>query len=304
MPSPALVIMAAGIGSRYGGLKQIDPVGPSGEIVIDYSMYDAIRAGFSKIVFIVRRDIEKPFREKVGRAVEKRVDTDYVFQDLDFLPPGFAVPPGRAKPWGTAHAVLCCKKRIKTPFAVINADDFYGAGAFRLLADFLREAGERDGVMDACLIGYVLKNTLSEHGKVARGVCRAGAGGLLESITELTTIERRDGEIGCAENGGTWAALDPDCLVSMNCWGYTPGLFTELESRFPLFLKKNINSPKAEFYLSTVTGEIVRDRRARVRILPTKEKWYGITYPQDKPGVLQSVRGLVDAGLYPENLWK
>jgi len=304
MPSPALVIMAAGIGSRYGGLKQIDPVGPSGEIVIDYSMYDALRAGFSKIVFIIRRDIEKPFREKVGRAVEKRVDTEYVFQDLDSLPGGFTVPANRAKPWGTAHAVLCCKSRIKTPFAVINADDFYGPGAFRLLSGFLKDAGERDGIMDFCLIGYVLKNTLSEHGRVARGVCEAGPDGLLKSITELTTIQRVGNEIKCAEDGKTWSVLEPDCLVSMNCWGYTTGLFKELETRFPYFLEKNISAPKAEFYLSTVTGEMVRDGKARVRVLPTTEKWYGITYQEDKPMVLQSIRGLVEQGLYPGNLWK
>jgi hypothetical protein len=295
--------MAAGIGSRYGGLKQIDPIGPGGEIVIDYSVYDAIRAGFSRIVFIIRRDIEKPFRDKIGRVVEKRMDTDYVFQDLDFLPAGFSVPPDRAKPWGTAHAVLCCRDKVRANFGVINADDFYGRGSFQLLCDFLKEARDRDGVLSHCLIGYVLKNTLSEHGHVARGVCAAGPDGYLKSIVERTKIMPFPDGVKYTEDEKNWLPVPAESLVSMNMWGFTPGLFREIEERFPLFLKNSAGNPKAEFYLPMVAGELVREKKAMVKVLATDEKWYGITYKEDKPVVQQSILALVQKGLYPEKLW-
>lgn len=303
MALPTLVIMAAGIGSRYGGLKQIDPIGPGGEIVIDYSVYDAIRAGFSRIVFIIRRDIEKTFRDKIGRVVEKRIDTDYVFQDLDFLPPGFSVPPDRAKPWGTAHAVLCCRDKVRSNFGVINADDFYGRASFQLLGDFLKEAKDREGILDQCLIGYVLKNTLSEHGHVARGVCAAGPDGYLRSIVERTKIMPFSDGVKYTEDEKSWVPVSAESLVSMNMWGFTPGLFREIGERFPLFLKNSAGNPKAEFYLPMVAGELVREKKARVKVLATDEKWYGITYKEDKPVVQQSILALVQKGLYPEKLW-
>ncbi|MBI5726113.1 MAG: nucleotidyltransferase [Planctomycetes bacterium] len=301
---PTLVIMAAGIGSRYGGLKQIDPIGPGGEIVIDYSIYDAIQAGFSRIVFIIRRDTEQAFREKIGRSVENRVDTAYVFQDMDFLPKGFAVPAGRTKPWGTAHAVLCSRDAVKENFGVINADDFYGRTSFKLLCDFLKQGGQSRPVMEYCLIGYIINNTLSEHGHVARGVCQAGPDGLLRTIDERTKIVRRDGKIQYTEDDKTWVTVSPETLVSMNMWGFTPGVLAEIEARFPVFLKANINNPKAEFFLPTVAGQLVDEKKAAVKVIPTPEKWYGITYKEDKPIVQNAVRAMVERGLYPARLWR
>jgi len=304
MAGPALVVMAAGIGSRYGGLKQIEPVGPGGEIVIEYSVYDAIRAGFEKVVFIIRHDIEKDFREHIGRKIEDRIDTAYVFQELDALPEGFGVPSERAKPWGTAHAVLMCKNEVKTPFAVINADDFYGAGSYRLLCDFLTRANDTEGIGEYCLVGYVLKNTLSEHGHVARGVVQAAHDGLLKEIHERLKIQKFGEEVKYTEDGTTWINESPESIVSMNMWGFTPSLFGFLEDGFPAFLKENIHNPKAEYLLPVRVGELVGESRARVKILPTDDRWYGITYQQDKPFVKKAIQELAVKGIYPQRLWE
>jgi hypothetical protein len=296
--------MAAGIGSRYGGLKQVDPVGPSGEMIIDYSIYDALRAGFEKVVFIIRKDIEEIFREKVGRNAEGRTEVEYVFQELSDVPEGFAVPETRKKPWGTGHAVRSARGRISTPFAVINADDFYGAGSYAALADCLRAAEDRDGVGDYCLLGYVLRNTLSDHGHVARGVCTADAAGFLTDIHERTRIEKHGDGARFSEDGGrTWTDLSPDSLVSMNMWGFTPGFLDALDRRFPVWLERNSSEPKAEFFVPVVVGEMVGEGCARARVLPTDEKWFGVTYRDDAPAVKAAVRDLVAAGVYPRKLW-
>jgi hypothetical protein len=305
MAQPALIIMAAGIGSRYGGLKQVDPIGPNGEIVIDYAIYDALRAGFGKIIFLIRRDIEEVFREKIGRKIERRADTAYVFQDLDNVPPGYVVPAERKKPWGTAHAVLCCKDVVNTPFAAINADDFYGRHAFETLGGYLSQSRDRDGLYDYSMVGYILGNTLSENGSVARGVCQVTPDGYLARITERTRIECRDGQVQYTENGTDWVTIPADSTVSMNMWGFTPSFFTELEQRFPVFLAENAaNILKAEFFLPTVVNQLLQESKAAVRVLPTPEKWFGVTYPQDRPTVQAAIRELVRQGVYPENLWE
>jgi hypothetical protein len=304
MSSMTLVVMAAGIGSRYGGLKQVDPVGPSGEIVIDYSVYDALKAGFDKVVFIIRKDIESVFREKIGRNVEKRVDTAYVFQSLDQLPPGFEIPAGRVKPWGTAQAILAARDEVPGAFAAVNADDFYGRTAFSTLAAYMKTPKPAGPTAEYAMIGYILDNTLSDHGHVARGICEADPDGCLMSIAERLRVQRFSEGPRYAESGEDWIALDPDCLVSMNMWGFTPDLFRELEIRFPLFLEsRGAASIKAEFLIPEVVGDLVRGGQARVKILPTREKWFGVTYPEDMPLVRRAVRRLVDEGLYPEKLW-
>jgi dTDP-glucose pyrophosphorylase len=301
---PALVVMAAGIGSRYGGLKQVDPIGPGGEIVIDYAVYDALRAGFEQVIFVIRREIEDVFREKIGGKIEKRVETAYVFQELDDLPPGFQLPENRKKPWGTGHAVLSCRDVIDRPFAVINADDFYSFQAFQDLANYLHHASDQNGVYDFAMVGYALSNTLSEHGSVARGVCQVSVSGYLEGIQERTRIEPREGQIMYTENGADWTPLSADSIVSMNMWGFTPSMITELAARFPIFLQKNAaNIEKAEYFLPSVVNDLLQEGKARVRVLPVKEKWYGVTYPQDRAAVQEAVRELVRRGLYPENLW-
>jgi hypothetical protein len=304
MPGPTLVVMAAGIGSRYGGLKQIDPVGPSGEIIIDYSVYDALRAGFGRVVFVIRRDIERDFRAKIGRNVESRTEVEYVFQDLADLPPGFTVPPNREKPWGTGHAVRAAREFLDGNFAVINADDFYGAGSYRVLCEYLGTAADSGGVGDYCLVGYVLWNTLSDHGHVARGVCSADSGGFLTEIHERTHL-RKFGEAArfSEDRGRSWTEVPRDSLVSMNMWGFTPGFVAALEERFGPWLEKHAAEPKAEFYVPVEVGGMIAEGSARVRVLPTDEKWFGVTYRQDAPEVKAAVTGLVERGVYPADLW-
>lgn len=305
MASLTLLVMAAGIGSRYGGLKQIDPVGPNGEIVVDYSVYDALRAGFDKVVFVIRREMEEAFREKVGRTVENRVETAYVLQELDDLPAGFSLPAGRTKPWGTGHAILCARDRVATPFAAINADDFYGRTAFAALAGHLRNASDSGGIYDYAMIGYVLQNTLSEHGHVTRGVCTAGKDRCLVDIREREGIRRFPDGVKYSGDDGDWVGIPAGSVVSMNLWGFTPSLFGELEVRFPAFLRaRAANILKAEFLLPEVVGGLVREGKARVRVLPTAEKWFGVTYPEDRPRVQAAVREIIALGVYPENLWK
>lgn len=304
MSNPTLVIMAAGIGSRYGGLKQVDPVGPNGEIIIDYSVFDALRAGFGKVVFIIRHDIEDVFRDRVGRRIERCADVTYVFQSLTDLPKGFTLPPGRTKPWGTGHAVLCCRDAVVGSMAVVNADDFYGSSAFETLSAFLGHAEDHAGVHDYALVGYVLQNTLSEHGHVARGVCQVNSDGYLIDLNERLRIERRPTGIAYTENGDHWVPLPGDNPVSMNMWGFTPSIFDELAARFPTFLHgAGAHALKAEFLLPTVVGEMAREGVARVRVLPTGEHWFGVTYQDDRARVQKAVRQLIAQGRYPERLW-
>ncbi len=303
--TPTLIVMAAGIGSRYGGLKQVDPIGPNGEIVIDYAVFDALRAGFGKVVFLIRKDIEEVFRERVGSTIEKQVETVYVFQELSNLPPGFSVPPERKKPWGTGHAVLSCKDAVHEPFAVINADDFYGPGAFRALADYLRQARDpQGGPYDYSMAGYELENTLSEHGTVSRGVCEVTPDGYLAQVRERTKIQRFGDEVKYTENGEDWVVIPAHSTVSMNMWGFTPSFFKELDEIFPRFLKANIGTmPKVEFYLPYVVNQLLDEKKARVKVLPVQEKWFGVTYPEDRASVQEAIRGLVRQGIYPESLW-
>jgi dTDP-glucose pyrophosphorylase len=307
MTAPTLIIMAAGIGSRYGGLKQVDPIGPNGEIIIDYSIYDALEAGFEKVVFLIRRDIEEVFREKIGRKIEKRVETAYTFQDLDAIPVGFSVPPERKKPWGTGHAVLCCRQAVQTPFAAINADDFYGKKAFNILGSYLKSLTESEITATPCpfsMVGYVLQNTLSEHGSVARGICQTTPDGYLAGIQEHTRIEPVGGVIRTTENGLDWIELPAESTVSMNMWGFTPSLFPELEQRFKAFFESNAaNLAKSEFFLPNVVNELLVEGKTRVKILPTREKWFGVTYPDDRPLVQAAIQRLIAQGHYPSNLW-
>jgi hypothetical protein len=304
MASLSLVVMAAGIGSRYGGLKQIDPVGPSGEVVLDYSVYDALRSGFDRVVFIIRKDIEAAFRERIGRRIEKAADTAYVLQSLDQLPDGFSVPEGRTKPWGTGQAILACRGAVRTPFLAINADDYYGRTAFEAMAGHLGRRPAARGVPDFAMVGYRLENTLSEHGTVGRGVCEATPDGYLVGIRELLKIKRFPEGIRHTEDGLNWTPLDPASWTSMNFWGFTPALFGELEGRFPAFLRRNAaNILKAEFLIPEVVGELLREGRARVRVLPTRERWFGVTYPEDRPVFRSAILELVEAGVYPRELW-
>jgi NDP-sugar pyrophosphorylase family protein len=291
--APTLLVLAAGMGSRYGGLKQIDPVGPTGEPVLDYAVFDARRAGFGRVVFVIRRDFEALFREKIGARYAGRIAVDYVFQSLDALPAGFTVPAGREKPWGTAHAVWCARDAVKENFAAINADDFYGADSFAQLANFL--SGARGA--QAAMVGFRLANTLSEHGAVSRGVCVADAAGALRSITEQTGILASD--IGA----GPGRKFSGDELVSMNCWGFTPALFAALDAQLREFLAARSGDAKAEFYLPAAVSEQIARGLASVRVLPTAGAWFGVTYREDKPRVTAAIAELVRRGVYPENLW-
>ncbi|MEN8256007.1 MAG: sugar phosphate nucleotidyltransferase [Verrucomicrobiota bacterium] len=297
---PALVIMAAGIGSRYGGLKQIDPVGPSGEIVLDYSIYDAIRAGFGKVVFIIRPDIEADFKEAIGNKLEGKIDVEYVFQTLGNIPDRFSVPEGRTKPWGTGQAVLTAAPAVNEPFAVINADDFYGRETFEVLAGHLSAVNPED--TGFCMVGFYIKNTLSPHGSVARGFCDA-KDGKLETVVERFEIERKeDGLIRYVVDGEPREMHDDD-LVSMNAWGFTPQLFGFLENGFVEFLARAGTELKSEYLLPELIDGMIKNGEAAVDVLPTNEKWMGVTYPEDKPQVMAGIRKQVDEGCYPENLW-
>lgn len=305
MSDPTLVILAGGIGSRYGGLKQADPIGPNGELIIHYSVYDALEAGFGHVVFLIRREIEDAFRERIGHQVERRTDVTYVFQDLERVPASFSIPAGRVKPWGTGHAVLCCRDVVHSNFAAINADDFYGATAFRALADYLRTAGDVADTYEYSMVGYVLSNTLSEYGHVARGVCQVGPDGYLESIRERLHIELFPDGIKDRMEDGSWVPFAPDSTVSMNMWGFTPSFFRELDARFPIFLERSVavNPLKAEFLLPDIVGDLVQESKARVKVLPTGEKWFGVTYQADRPRVQTAVRELIAQGQYPATLW-
>lgn len=303
MQKPTLVIMAAGMGSRYGGLKQIDPVGPNEEIIIDYSIYDAISAGFEKIVFIIKDEIEKDFKEIIGNRIQKKINVQYAYQRLNNLPQGFSVPEGRTKPWGTGHAVLSCKGMINEPFAVINADDYYGKEAFELLYKELIQLCNK-GQYACSMVGYGLENTITENGHVARGVCKVNESGYLTDIVERTRIEKREGEIQFTEDGEEWISLPSDSIVSMNCWGFSKDIIDELDSRFSHFLTENKeNLTKTEYFLPFVVDELIKENKARVKVLKTSEKWYGVTYKEDKETVVNAIRQMIKNGKYPERLW-
>jgi hypothetical protein len=297
-----LVILAAGIGSRYGGLKQMEPVGPGGEAVLDYAVFDAKQAGFGKFIFVIRREIERDFRETFGRRFAKHVNVDYAFQELNMVPAGHSVPPDRQKPWGTGHAVLCAAPSLDRPFAVINADDFYGAESFRALGRFLTQAVPSTPDLFA-MVGFQLDHTLSEHGTVARGLCQTDAEGYLTSVEELTAIERQPSGARNKETGGSYRSLTGREIVSMNCWGFSLGLLGGLRRLFGEFLDRNQRNLKAEFYLPTAVNTLIQERRARVRVLPTPAHWFGVTYREDRAVVVESIRALVRAGGYPERLW-
>ena len=310
---PTLVIMAAGMGSRYGGLKQIDPVGPGGEIIIEYSVFDAIKAGFGKVVFIIKQEIESVFKEMVGDKISGKIPVEYAFQSLEGLPTGFKAPEGRVKPWGTAHAVLVAKDLIKTPFAVINADDFYGFDAFQKLHSFLVEeksaekidsaTQSRNPLYASCMAGYFLENTMTEHGYVARGVCEVDNDGFLTGITERTRIGYHEGGIAFTEDGESFTKVSTGTVVSMNMFGFPAAFLDEFEPKFVEFLRNKGNEDKSEFLLPTLVNEVLVEGKTDVAVLKTDAKWYGVTYKEDKERVRNAIAGMVSEGLYPSWLW-
>jgi dTDP-glucose pyrophosphorylase len=305
MTDPGLIVMAAGIGSRYGGLKQIEPIGPEGEIILDYSIYDAKQAGFRKIVFVIKNEIQEAFQGRIDQTIGQHCEIAYAFQELGNLPQGIEVPQDRRKPWGTAHAVLICQHLVDTPFAVINADDFYGRTSFQALGTYLRSAQDRDDVYDFCMVGYNLKNTLTDHGHVARGVCTVDQAGYLEEVRERTRIEKFNGEVKYTENGETWVDIAGDSLVSMNMWGFTPVVFNELGGRFTHFLNEYRNNLiNAEYFLPDVVNQLLEEKKAMVKVLQTQEQWFGVTYKEDRTRVKNAVQKLIQQGVYPENLWR
>lgn len=302
---PTLVIMAAGMGSRYGGLKQIDKIDEQGDIIIDFSIFDAIKAGFGKVVFIIKHAIEEDFKNAIGDKIAKHIEVEYVFQELDKLPEGYAVDAERVKPLGTGHAVLCAKDAIPGPFAVINADDFYGRGAFEKISAFLNGSSDDDKYRYA-FVGYELHNTLTENGYVSRGVCVVDDNSYLQTINERTRIEKHGDVAEYTEDGGkTWVALPKDSYVSMNMWGFSKSILDELEIRFKKFLDEELpkNPLKAEFFLPFVVDELLGEGKATAKMLPTSDVWKGVTYQEDKPLVSASIKAMKDGGIYPVNLW-
>ena len=299
---PTLVIMAAGMGSRFGGLKQMTPVDEEGHFIIDFSLYDAYQAGFRRVAFIIKREIEQTFRETIGARMEKWFHVDYVYQELDRLPEGFAVPEGRRKPWGTAHAVACCRGVVEGPFAVINSDDFYGRGAYEAIYRFLTES---EAPHHYAMLGYQLRNTVTEFGSVARGVCHVQDGMLLD-ITERTKIFKRGQDAAYTEDGETFVPLSGDTQVSMNFWGFTPEILDEIWNAFPAFLTENlpVNPEKCEFYLPTFVGSRLVEGKVRVRVLPCMETWHGVTYKEDLDSVKAAIGQLKREGKYPARLWE
>ena len=284
-----LVVMAAGMGSRFGGLKQIEPIGPGGEVLLDFSVYDAVKAGFTKVVFVIKHAIEKDFKEMVGKRIASHVKVEYVFQELDKLPEGYTCPVEREKPWGTAHAILCCKDVVKEPFAVVNADDYYGPSAFRQMADFLNEDNS-----DYAMVGFRLENTLTENGHVSRGVCEI-ENGVLKTIVERTKI------MDCKfteDDGATWTALPEDTVVSMNLWGFRTDIFDYIETGFKAFLDEKINTPKSEYYLPLIVADLIEKGEKDVKVLVAEDKWYGVTYKEDKQVVVDAITKKMEDGLY------
>ena len=306
MNKPVLVVMAAGMGSRYGGLKQIDPVGNHGQLIIDYSIYDAIRAGFETVVFVIKREIEETYKAAIGDRLSKVIQVKYAYQELDDLPEGYAVPEGRVKPWGTAHAILAARKVVDGPFAVVNADDYYGPEAFKAVYDYLSNTPDQPGCYEFAMVGYRLGNTVTENGHVARGVCTEDENHYLQSVTERTRIEK-DGDNAryTEDDGATWHPLSGDTIVSMNLWGLSRAFFDEAMSRFPAFLDKALaeNPQKAEFYLPSVISTLIDEGKARAKVLRSSDKWHGVTYQADKPAVVAAIAEKTASGLYPDDLW-
>lgn len=305
MKKPVLVIMAAGMGSRYGGLKQMDSVDDKGHLIIDFSIYDAMLAGFEKVVLIIKKEHEADFKERIGNRIAEKMQVEYVFQELQNLPEGYKVPEGREKPWGTGHAVLSCLPVVDGPFAVINADDYYGRSAFQIIYDFLISHQDNEKYQYA-MAGYYLKNTLTEHGHVARGICTINQEGKLTGITERTRIEKQENGPAFTEDGGeSWVRLPEDTIVSMNMWGFTAGLLLELRERFAGFLEENLpkNPLKCEYFLPFVVDELLKEGKAEVTVLKSADRWYGVTYQEDKPVVVEAMKSLKDAGMYPKGNW-
>ena len=307
MKEPVLVIMAAGMGSRYGGLKQIDPVDEHGNIIVHYSLYDAYRAGFRTAVFIIKPELEETFKEVIGEDVTKKMNILYVHQISTDLPEGYSVPEGRTKPWGTAHAALAARNVVDGPFAIINADDYYGVDAFKTIYDYLCSHPDDPDCYEYVMVGYLLKNTVTEHGTVARGVCESTPDGYLANVTERTKIEKG---VACPrfteDDGATWTDLPADTIVSMNMWGFHKSYLEEAWKRFPAFLDNAIrtNPMKGEYFLPAVVSQLLEEKRARVRLLSSHDKWYGVTYKEDKPVVVAALASMREQGLYPKNLWK
>ena len=306
MSAPVLVIMAAGMGSRYGGLKQIDPIDENGNIIIHYSLFDAYRAGFRTVVFVIKPELEETFKEVIGPKVPEKMDVKYVHQVITDLPEGYSVPEGRTKPWGTAHAALAARKVVDGPFAIINSDDYYGVGAFQAIFDYLSTHPDTDEYYEYAMVGYLLENTVTENGSVARGVCTRNEAGYLDNVVERTKIVK--GEVMpryTEDDGATWTDLPGDTIVSMNMWGFTRSYLDEAEARFPAFLDDAVkNNPmKGEYFLPGVVSLLLNEKKARVRVLTSPDKWYGVTYKEDKPVVVEALGRMRKEGLYPMNLW-
>ncbi|MCQ2547767.1 MAG: nucleotidyltransferase [Clostridia bacterium] len=304
MNKPVLVIMAAGMGSRYGGLKQIDKITESGEIILDFSLYDAMLAGFEKVIFIIKREHEEAFRELIDGRAGKHMEIEYAFQELSDIPDGFEIPEGREKPWGTCHAVMAARNLIDGPFAVINADDYYGSGAFQSMYDYLEQAQDGDKYNYA-MVGYQVENTLTENGTVSRGVCKQSDQGMLVDIVERTKIGWFDGKI-CYDEDGALTEVEKGALVSMNFWGFTKSFMDEMIARFPAFLEKALveNPMKGEYFLPGVVDALLKEDKAQVKVLKSADKWFGVTYKEDKEGVTNALESMKDHGLYPEKLWR
>ena len=307
MKKPVLVVMAAGMGSRYGGLKQIDPVDKEGHIIMDFSIFDAVKAGFEKVVFIIKKENEQDFRAAIGDRLSEKIKVSYVFQELTNLPEGYVVPEGRVKPWGTGHAIMSCMGEIDGPFVVINADDFYGSHAFQVAYDYLTTHQDEEGIYRYMMVGYRLENTLTDNGHVARGVCEMDAQGYLADIHERTHIEKRgNGAAYTEDEGKTWIPISGDATVSMNMWGFSESILGELQSRFAAFLEENLkkNPLKCEYFLPFVVDELLKEGRATVAVEKSQDKWFGVTYKEDKPMVMAAIQNLKDQGVYPAHLWK
>ncbi len=307
MKKPVLVVMAAGMGSRYGGLKQVDPVGNHNQLIIDYSIYDARRAGFETVVFVIKHEIEDTFKAAIGDRLSKVINVKYAYQQLDDLPEGYSVPEGRVKPWGTAHAILAARKVVDGPFAVVNADDYYGPEGFKKIYDYLESHPDQPGCYEFAMVGYLLGNTVTENGHVARGICEEDSENYLTRVTERTRIEKDGADARFTEDdGATWTHLSGNTIVSMNLWGFTESFLKEAEARFPAFLDKALaeNPLKGEYFLPSVVTQLLEEKKARVKVLRSTDKWYGVTYREDKPVVVNAIAEMTANGLYPDKLWE
>ena len=307
MKKPVLVVMAAGMGSRYGGLKQVDPVGNHNQLIIDYSIYDARRAGFETVVFVIKHEIEATFKAAIGDRLSKVINVKSAYQQLDDLPEGYSVPEERVKPWGTAHAILAARKVVDGPFAVVNADDYYGPEGFKKIYDYLESHPDQPGCYEFAMVGYLLGNTVTENGHVARGICEEDSENYLTRVTERTRIEKDGADARFTEDdGATWTHLSGNTIVSMNLWGFTESFLKEAEARFPAFLDKALaeNPLKGEYFLPSVVTQLLEEKKARVKVLRSTDKWYGVTYREDKPVVVNAIAEMTANGLYPDKLWE